>query len=282
MRKILITGSSGFIGKHLVPKLKEAGFEVFAVNSTWGDVANPLTWVKFPTVDIVIHLAGKSFVPASWSDPSSFIKCNLLGTIEALNFCKSNNASLIFLSSYLYGNPINLPIKEQDPINALNPYALSKQLAEEACCFYSKSFSLDISIIRPFNVYGNGQPKDFLIPSLIAQIKNSEIIKVKDLEPKRDYVYIDDLITAIISSVNTIKGYKIFNIGSGTSYSVAELIQILQKIAGTNLPVESVNERRKDEIMNTVADISKAKSELNWQPRISLQDGLTTLIDYYT
>jgi len=141
---------------------------------------------------------------------------------------------------------------------------------------------LDISIIRPFNVYGIGQPKDFLIPSLISQIKNSNIIKVKDLEPKRDYVYIDDLITAIISSVNTINGYKIFNIGSGESYSVAELIQTLQKIAGTNLSIESLNERRKDEIMNTVADISKAKLELNWQPKITLYQGLSTLIEYYS
>lgn len=282
MRKILITGGSGFIGKHLVPKLKEVGFEVFPVDSSWGDVSNPSTWVKFPKVDVVIHLAGKSFVPASWSDPSTFIKCNVLGTIEALNYCKANNASLIFMSSYLYGNPLHLPINEEDTVNALNPYALSKQLAEEACRFYCKSFSLDISIIRPFNVYGIGQPKDFLIPSLISQIKNSNIIKVKDLEPKRDYVYIDDLITAIISSVNTINGYKIFNIGSGESYSVAELIQTLQKIAGSNLSIESLNERRKDEIMNTVADISKAKSELNWQPKITLYQGLSTLIEYYS
>jgi len=140
MRKILITGGSGFIGKHLVPKLKVVGFEVFPVDSSWGDVSNPSTWVKFPKVDVVIHLAGKSFVPASWSDPSTFIKCNLLGTIEALNYCKANNASLIFMSSYLYGNPLHLPINEEDTVNALNPYALSKQLAEEACRFIVKAF----------------------------------------------------------------------------------------------------------------------------------------------
>jgi GDP-4-dehydro-6-deoxy-D-mannose reductase len=181
----------------------------------------------------------------------------------------------------MYGNPEFLPIPETAKLEASNPYALSKKLAEEACRFYSNSHSLDITVLRPFNVYGTGQPTDFLIPSIISQIKNSDSILVKDLEPKRDYVYIDDLVFAIITAIQSLKGYKAYNIGSGISYSVAELIDILQELAGTSLPVFSAMERRKDEIMDTVADISLAKKELRWYPKTNLKRGLKELLSFY-
>jgi GDP-4-dehydro-6-deoxy-D-mannose reductase len=281
MTKVLITGSSGFIGKHLTQIMRSAEFDVVAIDSSWGDVSEQTTWNDLPLVDIVIHLAGKSFVPASWEDPSLFFKSNVLGTIEALNYCKKNKSSLVFLSSYMYGNPEFLPIPETAKLEASNPYALSKKLAEEACRFYSNSHSLDITVLRPFNVYGTGQPTDFLIPSIISQIKNSDSILVKDLEPKRDYVYIDDLVFAIITAIQSLKGYKVYNIGSGISYSVAELIDILQELAGTSLPVFSAMERRKDEIMNTIADISLANQELTWHPKTNLKRGLKELLSFY-
>ena len=281
MTKVLITGASGFIGKHLTRILNSQEFEVVSVDSSWGDVAEQSTWNKFPLVDKVIHLAGKSFVPASWEDPSLFIKSNVLGTIEALNYCKKNNASLVFLSSYMYGNPEFLPISETAKLEASNPYALSKKLAEEACNFYAKSHSLNITVLRPFNVYGTSQPVDFLIPSIISQIKNSDSILVKDLEPKRDYVYVVDLVHAIINAIRSIKGYKVYNIGSGVSYSVAELIDILQELAGTSLPIVSTMQRRKDEIMDTIASISLANEDLGWSPKTNLKDGLKELLMFY-
>ncbi len=279
MSKILITGATGFIGGHLVPAIEKAGHEVICMNSGSGDVADPATWSKYPTADIVIHLAGKSFVPASWADPSAFVQCNLMGTIEALNYCKKNNASILFLSSYLYGNPQSLPIAETATLSATNPYAFSKKLAEDACRFYAANFGVDITILRPFNVYGLGQPKDFLIPSIIRQVKNREDIHIKDLEPKRDYVYVQDVVSAVLASIKNIRGINVFNIGSGESYSVAELINMIQKISGTELTVYSSNERRRDEIMNTIADITLAKQKLNWSPIWSLNDGLKEIFD---
>src|SRR5207249_744087 len=119
-----------------------------------------------------------------------------------------------FLSSYLYGNPSSLPIPETAPLVATNPYALSKRLAEEACRFYADSFGTSITVLRLFNVYGKGQHKSFLIPTILEQVKCSEQIGVKDLTPKRDYVHINDVVGAILKAAEPRKGLNIFNIGS--------------------------------------------------------------------
>lgn len=277
-KKILVTGATGFIGKHIVPALASRGYEVLVYNSAAGDVAQAATWQGFADADVVIHLAGRSFVPASWADPSAFLHCNLMGTVEALNYCKARNARLIFLSSYLYGHPQALPIPETAPLDATNPYALSKKLAEEACSFYAKRFGVDITVLRPFNVYGPGQPSDFLIPSIIRQVQQGLPIRVKDLDPRRDYVYVSDLVSAILASIGTLSGYQVYNIGSGSSYSVQELIEVIQQINGSALPVISAQERRRDEIMDTIADIQAARNCLNWAPEVDLAQGLRQML----
>lgn len=275
MNNIIVTGASGFIGRNLTSQLCNVGYKVFSVDIEAGDVTESSTWLKFPKADVVIHLAGKTFVPDSWADPVTFIKCNLLGTVAALNYCVKHQARLILLSSYMYGNPVALPIPETAPLVANNPYALSKKLAEEACEFYVDHFlNINITILRLFNVYGPGQSENFLISSIIKQVNTERVIKVKDLEPKRDYVYIDDVVHAIIKAAHGPRKFNVFNIGSGTSYSVDELIKIIQSIKGTNFPVQSSSERRKDEIMDTVADITLAKKQLGWMPKFTLHQGL--------
>lgn len=278
MTRIIVTGATGFVGKHLIPVLSGAGHEVTEANSQSGDVAAESTWLNFPRAEVVIHLAGKSFVPASWTDPHAFIRRNVLGTVAALNYCKGNDARLIFLSSYLYGNSPTLPIREDAPLIANNPYALSKKLAEEVCDFYSDRFRINVTILRPFNVYGPGQGEHFLIPSIIRQVKAGHIIQLKDLEPRRDYVYINDLVDIIVRAIKLERGKTILNVGSGTSHSVRELVQIIQDIKQTKLQVRSSDERRKDEVMNTVADITLANRLLGWRPKWTLTQGLREAI----
>ncbi len=273
-----MTGASGFIGKHLVTRLREAGHEVFEADIGSGDVAEETTWLKYPRSDAVIHLAGKTFVPDSWSDPAGFMRCNLLGTVAALNHCRRNNARLIFPSSYLYGNPKTLPIPETAPLVVNNTYGLSKKLAEEACRFFSDCFGIHVTILRLFNVYGPGQQENFLIPSIIRQVNAGGVIKVKDLDPKRDYVYVNDVVQSILKAVDCQEGFRIFNIGSGVSHSVEELIRIIQAIKKTDLPVQVDAERRKDEIMNTVADITASKLQLGWAPRWTLHQGVQNML----
>lgn len=278
MTKILVTGASGFIGKHLIPRLNSCQYEIVEANSLAGDVADKKTWSHFEPVDVVIHLAGSTFVPDSWNNPGGFVQTNFYGTVCALDYCRKYNSRMIYLSSYLYGNPDKLPISETDPLIAKNPYALSKKLAEEVACFYAEYYGVKITVFRPFNVYGPGQSKQFLIPSLIDQVFAGNNIIVKDLEPKRDYVYIDDLIDAIIRGVEANLDFDVFNIGTGVSYSVAELIDFIQKIKGTDLAVLSSGERRIEEVMDTQADIKNASKKLAWKPRYTMYSGLEKII----
>lgn len=278
MNSILVTGSTGFIGTHLLKTLNKRNDFVYSASRNDGDISLTQTWNSFPDCDIVIHLAGKSFVPDSWTDVYGYSQTNLLSTIAALEYCKNKNARLIFLSSYLYGNPVSLPISENAPLIIQNPYALTKKWAEESCEFYSNNYNIPVTIIRPFNVYGPGQSSSFLLPQIINQIKSKKEIKLKDLTPKRDYIYITDLINAIIKAIDTNLGFELFNIGSGVSYSVEEIVSIIQKIFGLNLPVLSEDTIRKGEIMNTIADISKANQILNWAPTYSIYDGLKETI----
>jgi nucleoside-diphosphate-sugar epimerase len=275
---VLVTGGTGFIGGHLVPKLRKDGHHVYSVDSQSGDIADPLTWREFPAVDVVMHLAGRSFVPDSWNQPSEYMRVNLQGTMQALEYCRAKSAHFIFLSTYMYGEPAFLPIPESAKLAARNPYALSKMLAEKACWFYAENFNVKVTILRPFNVYGASQSPSFLIPSIFSQARKGEAIRVLDLAPKRDYIYVKDLVEAISAAINLNSSGGLFNIGSGVSYSVAELIAEIQNVLGTALPVISANERRPGEIMDTVADITAARQALGWRPHFNLREGLTDLL----
>ena len=278
MTKILVTGASGFIGKNLISKLRSSKCEITEVSSSEGDIADKSTWSNFESAELLIHLAGDTFVPDSWNKPERFMKTNFLGTVCALDYCRHHNARLVYLSSYLYGNPIKLPISESAPLVANNPYALSKKLAEEVCKFYSDFYGVKITIFRPFNVYGPGQSEQFLIPSIINQARAGDVIGVKDLQPKRDYIHIEDLVDAIIKAVATPLDFDVFNIGTGVSYSVAELIDIIQHIMGTRLEVQTDGEKRIGEIMDTRADITRALEILDWTPKFSLRTGLEKML----
>jgi GDP-4-dehydro-6-deoxy-D-mannose reductase len=276
MSRVLVTGATGFIGTLLVPRLRADGHEIVETARTTGDTADPATWTRLPPADAVVHLAAKSFVPESWDMPGLFMRTNLIGTMEALEYCRRHGARLVFPSSYLYGDVTRQPIPESAPLAAKNPYALSKKLAEEACEFYADRFGIETTILRPFNIYGPGQSDTFLIPTILNQLTSREI-HVKDLEPRRDYVYVADVIEAVVKAVARAGGFAAFNVGSGTSHSVAELIQCIQEVWGTDLPVRSDGQRRQGEIMETVADISRARQELGWAPRFTLRQGLEAL-----
>lgn len=272
-----MTGAAGFIGRHLMPALQRVGDSVVAVDRSAGDLEDESTWSALPAADVVVHLAGKSFVPASWSEPSRHVRANMSGVLAALEYCRRHQARLVYLSSYLYGAPEALPIPETAAIRATNPYALSKLLAEQACQFYAEQFGLHVTVLRPFNAYGPGQGTSFLIPEIVSAVQSGNSIRIKDLEPRRDYVHVEDLVRAIVAATRNTDGYRVFNIGSGVSHSVADVIGLIQRIWGTSLPVISESIRRPGEIMDTVADVTAAASGLGWRPQISLADGLRSL-----
>lgn len=274
-KKVLVTGAGGFIGKRVCRILTENHFDVVEHHSGISDISqkNCLNIYNGQGITDVIHLAGKSFVPDSWNHFSDFISTNVNGTLNVLEFCKSNKTRIIFCSAFIYGANNKNPIAENAPIHPNNPYALSKKMAEDLCLFYQETFSIQTKIIRPFNVYGPGQREEFLIPMLLQQIKSGNEIRVKDLFPKRDYIYVDDLAQAFLAALK-FEANGIYNIGSGKSTSVEELISIAQKALITTLPVFSEERIRPNEISDTIADISRAKNELKWTPLISLEQGI--------
>ena len=280
MKKILITGSEGFVGKNLIRYLKNYSFQIIEIKDKSFDLKFNESWKQIEKCDYLIHLAGKSFVPKSWEEPARFIENNILLITNALEYCRVNKTKLIFLSSYLYGNCKKMPIKENAPIEATNPYALSKLLSEKLCYFYKNNFQVNNIILRVFNLYGPGQPKEYLLSKITNQVRYENLIKVDDLSPKRDYVYIDDLCSAIVKAINYKGKEHIFNIGSGKSYSVKEVIDFIQNIYGTSFNIKEKKLIRKNEILNTIADINLAKKELEWFPIYDLKEGLKKIKNF--
>jgi nucleoside-diphosphate-sugar epimerase len=282
MMSILVTGASGFIGRRLVTALKHAGYNVLELMS--GDIADSATLSQFESkpIDFVFHLAGRTFVPDAWSEPVDFQRVNVTGTLNVLELCRKRKIPLTYVSAYLYGVPQTLPVRETDEIAPNNPYALSKYMAETACKFYADYLSVQLTIIRPFNIYGAGQKPHFLIPEIIAQILARQPIKLKDLTPRRDYLYVDDLIEALMLTMKIEQGFNLFNIGYGSSMSVAEIVASIQSVAGTALPVISENVPRENEISDVYADISHAKSALGWHPKHTFEQGIRNMISMET
>jgi nucleoside-diphosphate-sugar epimerase len=280
VNKILVTGASGFVGKALVRRLQSASYDVIPLSSKEGDIADPGTLRKYSDERLsrVFHLAARTYVPDSWSDPMAFYQTNVLGTANVLELCKTVNIPVTYVSACLYGIPDRLPIAEDSPIKPNNPYALSKQLAEQLCASYHAMHGIPVTVLRPFNAYGTGQDRRFLIPTIVRQVLFEPAIVVKDLAPRRDFVFLDDLVEALVKTVDHDKGHRVYNIGSGVSHSVGQVVEIAQSIAQTAKKVVCKDMRRSGEIDDVVADISKAQLELNWRPRHSFHDGMEKVI----
>lgn len=277
MPKVLITGGKGFIGKNLTDYLKNRGFQVENPSSKEFNVLKfcDLEQCREKGIEHIIHLAGKTFVPDSWKEPENFLRINVLGTLKVIELCKELGVGMTYVSAYIYGSVKDNPIAEDAPVLPNNPYAKSKYIAEELCEFFCDYLGMDISVLRLFNVYGPGQNEKFLIPYIIRQtMEDINMISVQDLKPKRDYIYIEDVCRAIEISIYRTKGYHLFNVGSGESHSVLEVIELVQKIAGTNKSIVAKDNVRKNEINDVIADINKIQQEWGWVPVVSLENGL--------
>lgn len=281
---ILVTGSGGFIGKALCHALKIQKHQVIELSRLDGNVRLNSTFEPFENsqIDHVFHLAASGTIPESWSNTPDYLDNIVAGTAQVLEFCKRRQASYTYISSYMYGMPQYLPIDEKHPIASANPYALAKRLSEEVCKFYSREFSLKGTIIRPFVIFGQGQKEDFLIPMLIKQVMEDKEIVVNDLIPKkRDYLYIDDFIDALMATFDGKIEPEAYNIGMGVSYTIAELVNLMQEIAGTQKPVSDRGVVRKNDYPDVIASIQKASSELNWKPKVDMRMALAKCMDGY-
>lgn len=313
--KILVTGSEGFIGSHLIESLVKKKYKVRALvqynsfNSLgWIEVINDKVKNKIETVlgdirdkefvdsifkgvDIVINMAALISIPYSYKASKSYIDTNVLGLLNLMNSSLSTNVKqfIQISTSEVYGSPKNVPIKESFPLNAQSPYAASKIAADQLALSFHKSFNLPLTIVRPFNTYGPRQSTRAIIPSIITQALKKKIIEIGSTYPTRDLLYVEDTVDGIISAIGNKKSIgEVINIGSGYEISIKKLALKIGNILGVKIVFKRKKIRirpKKSEVSRLVASINKAKKILKWSPKIKgekgLAEGLKKTIEWF-
>lgn len=306
--KILVTGGAGFIGKHLVKALIKKNFQItifdnFSNSNKKDLVKNPFKEAKIVVGDIknydeinkiiaehdvVIHLAAKISVNESLSNPKETFEINVKGTENILKACIKQDIKkfIAFSSAAVYGNNTDQEHTsvENDILKPISPYGESKYEMEKKIIEISKKYKMNSIIFRLFNVYGEGQSKEYagVISKFIDCIKNKNPFVVYGSgEQTRDFVSIDDIVNLILSILESkIKKYgEIYNLGTGNPTSILELAKMMQKIAANKEKIvfkESIH----GDIVYSNASIKKAQIDLNYFPTITLNEGITKLLDY--
>ena len=225
--KVLVTGSKGFVGTHLCNYLNENGLKVVCNNSKQKDidVTNIDELLTINGVDAIVHLAAKTSVSDSFKDPSQTYYTNFVGTLNVLEFARTKKIKkLIYVSTYVYGQPVYLPVDEKHPLNPHSPYNHSKLLAEKICQNYSYYFGINNVTLRPFYVYGPNSRNRSLVPSIIKQIEKNSIVRLSGKKVKRDFLFVTDFVYLIGKILQDFpKGNNIYNVGYGKSYSLNQV-----------------------------------------------------------
>jgi len=299
--KILITGGLGFQGSHLTEHFINQGHEVTVLSTlserakdnykllknkariVWGSITDEeLIQKTVREQDVVFHLAAYINVDESIQNPHPFFEVNIGGTVNILEAIRKNNNRLIYVSSCeVYGTPVGKRlIDETTELRPHSPYAASKAAADRICFGYFKTYGLDITIVRPFNVFGERQREGkfgALIPVFVKEALDGQNLQVfGDGEQSRDYMYISDVVQAydlVFKSLDA-KG-EIYNFGTGVETKVKDIAEYIAK--KLNVKVEYIK-ARPGEISHSCADITKAKKVLGFEPKINIWEGINRYI----
>lgn len=295
MANVLVTGGAGFIGSHLTERLLNDGNKVTVIdNLSTGKRENidpraeffECDILDFETIqpffkekEVVFHVAAIPSVPRSIENPKASFEANIMGTLHVLLAARDSGVRRVVYSasSSAYGNQERLPLQESFAPNPLSPYALSKFVGEQLCRQFTNLYGLDTISLRYFNVYGprmNEGAYAAVVATFLKQHKAGKPLTIcGDGNQRRDFTYISDVVEANVRGMSAKSGGgEVVNIGAGDSHSIHDVSEL---VGGEVVYLPE----RPGEIRESLADIAKAKKILNWEPKVSLKEGIQILLN---
>ena len=302
-KEVLITGGCGFIGSEIVKQLSLIGANVTILDNLSSGKEKYIK--KFPNVKLIIgdlvdydlvkdvvknkeyiiNTAALPFIPDSFHIPKKFFEVNVNGTINmALATIKEKKAKRFvhISSSEIYGTAKYTPMDENHPTTPQSTYAVSKLAGERVVFTMHKEQNFTAVIIRPFNSFGPTITQPYIIPEIISQVERSDVIKLGNLNAKRDLTYVSDTANGIILSLvkEGIVG-EVINIGSQRSYSIKDLVYLISDIMGKKVSIEIESSRfRPYDVDTLICNYERANKILGWKPEVTVREGLKNTIEW--
>lgn len=284
--KVLLTGATGFIGRHAYSALDKAGHEVIRLARSGADLNTDVHYLSqdsAPRVDAIVHLAGLADAGAGHADPYQFMSSNAVGTMRVLEIARKQRCRTIIASSMRVYRPSNRPLVEGDsPTEPKDVYGVSKLTAELWGRVYSETYGQTVSVLRLFSVYGPGQiprASGSGVVSIFAHLALAGQPLVVYFRQARDFVHVDDVSRSIVAALESARGgLRIYNIATGVSTNIETLAQIVALTADDTTTVDLSMAGRPGD--SYVADVTRAKDELGYAARIELRQGVRSYLEW--
>lgn len=295
-QRIFVTGGGGFIGSAVVAYLAERDVPMSVllgppnevvreppagVLSARADICDAEALAELARgCDVALHIAGPASVGGSFERPRQYIATHAEGTTAVLEACRRENIKrIVYISSAeIYGRAARQPVTEEQRPDPRSPYAAAKCAAEHVVRAFSNAFGMAACVLRPFSVYGPGQPPYAIVPTIVRQALEGEAIVLADVTPVRDYCFISDVVEAIALACELDRaGFTAFNVGTGVGTSVLQLARAAARESGRDIPIvtgAAATRPKEAEIYALIADITRSRETLRWQPKIALEAGL--------
>jgi UDP-glucose 4-epimerase len=297
--KYIVTGGAGFVGSNIAKKLVSRGDHVIVIdNLNTGNKENlasikdkivffndsilnlDLLEKQTQGIDGVFHQAALASVQDSFSKPEEYHSVNVIGTENILKLAKKNNFKVVYASSSsVYGNPEKIPIKESDNKNPINPYAETKLQKEKLAKKYSE-MGVKVIGLRYFNVFGNGQSKEYagVLKLFLEKIRDKLPPKINgDGTQSRDFVFVEDVADANIMSMDSKINHEFFNVGTSISITILDLAKTIIKSSGLDIELDFGPELNGD-VQRSVANIDLIKEKIGWAPTVFLEKWIDEII----
>jgi len=282
--RVGITGPGGYLGSLLGRHLQERAISFASLGRADGiQIDQPGALEVLPaSVNTLVHLAARTGVAGSWADSEEVVRFNVLATLEAVRVARQRGLRLVILSSYPYGRAPQLPTDESQPLESMNPYGSSKLLSEQLVLDAARLHGFGALSLRLFNVYGREPEGHHTLPAHIWQQLRSggSTVRVKDAEPRRDYLFVEDLCMALLRVIDSEwPSAGAYNLGAGRNHSVRELVEAFGRMLGRDLELVDLQQPRQGEIPETLCDHRRFSEAFAWAPRVSLEEGLRSYLE---